>query len=528
MVGDSSDSDVQVLSSGFVTPAEGSGGVPAEGSGLTREGELPSGEVSGPRSGEASRRLRHRRKVTPPAEMGVAVTGGMSSNPEVAHQVAPADVLTSGRGPSASGGNIPRGALTESPGARGSRDQGEAQSQFQDVAHQVAPADVVTSGRGPSTPRGNIPRMALPGSPETRLSRDQGEAHVFLTPSVAVGEAPAFSTPLVANVNVFLPAMMAENAFGGSLMAMSVDETRGVPRKSGTEDTPPRGAKSPRLALDGGSLPAVPGLPQFVTTGGGSSVDREPVSGQVGLFGLFAGGESSGDLPRGGPAFDYGRCAFELAGGVRCPRPPVDLLPCRLEAPGVPVQQGVAWCSDHALELCTLAVSSTALPPAVREFYVWKRNALVEAAEERRVLAQRCLGEQREAEAALSGELQARRAMEARVSALGEELRDEGQAAHTLRGHLGSLQATRVSEERVAAELGEYRGSLLRAQESLLRVESEARAEVRARADRERAAGVSGMANQDRCRGARASVLPCPGWRGGPRGRRDSCSGGCG
>ena len=139
MHGDSSDSDVQVVSSGFVTPAEGSGGVPAEGSVVTRAGEVLSGEVSGPQTVDASRRVRYRQKGTPPAEMEAMVAVGVS---EVAHLVAPADVLTSGRGPSVSGGNIPRAALTESHGARGSRDQGEAQSQFQEIVHQVAPADV--------------------------------------------------------------------------------------------------------------------------------------------------------------------------------------------------------------------------------------------------------------------------------------------------------------------------------------------------------------------------------------------------
>ena len=109
MLGDSSDSDVQVVSSGFLTAAEGSGGVPAEGSVVTRAGEVLSGEVSGPQTVDVNRRVRHRQKVTPPAEMEAAVAVGVS---EVAHLVAPADVLTSGRGSSVSGGTIPRAALT--------------------------------------------------------------------------------------------------------------------------------------------------------------------------------------------------------------------------------------------------------------------------------------------------------------------------------------------------------------------------------------------------------------------------------
>ena len=99
-------------------------------------GVIPTGEVSGPQGEEASRRLRHRRKVTPPASPGAAVTGGVSSV-DVVHEVVrstPADVSTSGRGPSIPGGSsaLPRVALTESLGARGSRDQGEAQNEFQE------------------------------------------------------------------------------------------------------------------------------------------------------------------------------------------------------------------------------------------------------------------------------------------------------------------------------------------------------------------------------------------------------------
>ena len=89
----------------------------------------------------------------------------------------------------------------------------------------------------------------------------------------------------MATVNVVFPAVMADNVAIGSLTAMSVDEARGVPRKSGTEDTPPRGAKSPRLNEDGVSLPAVPIIPQFVVTGGDGSVDQGLTLGQVGLFG---------------------------------------------------------------------------------------------------------------------------------------------------------------------------------------------------------------------------------------------------
>ena len=72
---DGSDSDVQVVSSSFVDRAEGSV--------LSPGGVIPTGEVSGPQGEEASRRLRHRRKVTPPATPGAVVTGGMSSLDEV-------------------------------------------------------------------------------------------------------------------------------------------------------------------------------------------------------------------------------------------------------------------------------------------------------------------------------------------------------------------------------------------------------------------------------------------------------------
>jgi len=142
--------------------------------------------------------------------------------------------------------------------------------------------------------------------------------------------------PSVATVNVVFPAVMADNVAIGSLTAMAVDEARGVPRKSGTEDTPPRGAKSPRLNEDGVSLPVVPIIPQFVTIGGDASADQGLTPGQLGLFGWVAGDESSGAPPLGGPVFDYSCCAFVVSEGVRCRQPPVDLLPCRLEAPGVP------------------------------------------------------------------------------------------------------------------------------------------------------------------------------------------------
>ena len=108
LIHDESDSNVQVVSSSFVL---------AVGSGLSPGGVIPTGEVSGPQGEEASRRLRHSRKVTPPASPGAVVTGGVSSV-DVVHEVVrstPADVSTSGRGPSIPGGSsaLPRVALTE-------------------------------------------------------------------------------------------------------------------------------------------------------------------------------------------------------------------------------------------------------------------------------------------------------------------------------------------------------------------------------------------------------------------------------
>ena len=142
LIHDESDSDVQVVSSNFVSAA---------GSVLSPGGVMPTGAVSGPQGEEAGRRLRHSRKVTPPASSGAAVTGGVSSV-DVVHEVVrstPADVSTSGRGPSIPGGSsaLPRVALTESLGARGSRGQGEAQNEFQEVVRSV-PADVSTSSGG--------------------------------------------------------------------------------------------------------------------------------------------------------------------------------------------------------------------------------------------------------------------------------------------------------------------------------------------------------------------------------------------
>jgi hypothetical protein len=104
------------------------------------------------------------------------------------------------------------------------------------------------------------------------------------------------------------------------------------------------------------------------------------------------------------------------------------------------------------------------LPLAVRDFYTWKRNSLIEAAEERRLLTQSFSNQRREAEAAVVGELRVRQAWESQVSALHEELGHAGRTEQLLREHLGAAQTTRFSEEQVVAELGDHRSSLLRAQ----------------------------------------------------------------